>query len=338
MTRVFKKLKVPLDTEIEDLWQSIWGASAVAVCMKSGITEALNRSNSSTKELAFSLNLNPKFTESILRVLVAMGFAWERSGKFGLTDDSKAYLVPSNELYRGPQLWQYFETSQYKFIYERLINKRPPKHTFGDDWKTGTGENRRAKNGAVGMDSVIKASAISIARSGVFEGTSKLLDVGGGSGAYATSITEEVKDLEAVVFDLPTMCYQAEKFIKKRGSKRVSTHSGDFFDDNWPSDCDGILFSNVLHDWPIKEVQNLLRRARKFISKNGRIFIHEALLDKNRCSPLMVTIFDLQMQMGFGGSQFTYEEMSKLLQEAGFGKPKIVAKFGYYSLLQAKTN
>lgn len=211
---------------------------------------------------------------------------------------------------------------------------------YGDDWKSGKGENKQAKSVAEGMDSLIKASAISIAQSGAFEGVSRLLDIGGGSGAYAVAITEAVEDLEAIVLDLPTMCHQAKKFIRRRRAERVSTYCADFFHDDWPAECDGFLFSNVLHDWPIKEVKKLLKKARMFLPTKiakGSIFIHEALLDKNRNGPQMVAIFNLQMQMGFGGSQFTKIELSDLLEDAGFTKPRVVAKFGYYTLLQAKT-
>ena len=66
------------------------------------------------------------------------------------------------------------------------------------------------------MDSVIKASAISVAHNTEkISSVSRLLDVGGGSGAFATAITEVVEDLEAVVLDLPTMCHQTKKYLKK---------------------------------------------------------------------------------------------------------------------------
>lgn len=104
MAAAFKKINVPIDTKIDDLWQSIWGSSTVAVCMKTGITEILFKNSLAIDEIAFSLKLNLKSTESVLRVLVAMGFAKERSKKFSLTEESKAYLVPSSGLYRGCQL------------------------------------------------------------------------------------------------------------------------------------------------------------------------------------------------------------------------------------------
>ncbi|NRA63084.1 MAG: methyltransferase domain-containing protein [Pseudobacteriovorax sp.] len=335
----FKGLLTPDDRVIDDLWQTIWATAAVAAAIRAGIIESLATHPTTAEELSHRLGLNPHSTESVLRVLVALGYVKQRTRRFYLTNVTKIYLNPKSELYRGYQLWEHFETDQFKFIVNRLKRKRIPKQTFGDAWKSGIGENTQAKAVARGMDAVIKASAISMSRSRAFSGIKKLLDVGGGSGTYVSAITEWEKSLEAVVLDLPSMCHQTKKFFRKRGSQRVSTHDADFFVDDWPSDCDGILFSNVLHDWPLKDVKKLLHRARTYINSNARdssLFIHEALLDKSRNGPLMVTIFHLQMQMGFGGSQFTKEDLTRLLREAGFSKPTTAAKFGYYSLLKAK--
>jgi hypothetical protein len=47
----------------------------------------------------------------------------------------------------------------------------------------------------------------------------------------------------------------------------------------------------------------------------------------------MVTIFHMQMQMGFGGLQYTLSQFADACRKTDWGVPRAVASFGYYTLL-----
>src|SRR5437763_8687902 len=89
-----------------------------------------------------------------------------------------------------------------------------------------------------------------------------LLDIAGGSGIYACSFAAHHPHLRATVFEKPPVDQIARRMIDSRGfSNRVSVAGGDMFKDRLPEDCDGHLFSNVLHDWDERLVQMLLAKS-----------------------------------------------------------------------------
>ncbi len=339
---VFRSLKViPDDKKIADLWIAPYGSAAVTAAMESGLTEALARKARSPQQLADQLQLHTESIESVLRVLVAMGFALQKKNQFALTQDAQAYLVPSSPLSRTAEFWKHFETPEHHWVLRKLRETTPILQTFGDAWKDSPEENANVKQAAAGMDSIIKAPSTAVVRAGAFKGVKHLLDVGGGSGAFAVVLTEHQPDTRVTILDLPAMCRQAQALIEKRAATRISFHPADFFKDDWAGECDAIYFSNVLHDWPESKGLELLKKARAAVQgqgkSRGRLYVLEVLRNENRNGPLMATIFHMQMQMGFGGLQYTRADFARLCRKAGFGEPKVVARFGYYSLLKSFT-
>ena len=79
----------------------------------------------------------------------------------------------------------------------------------------------------------------------------KLLDVGGGSGAFDIELCLRYPELSATVYDLPFVTDIAhERINEARLGNRVSTHAGDFFaDPAYPPGHDVILLSMIMHDW-----------------------------------------------------------------------------------------
>lgn len=336
----FRSLKViPDDKKIVDLWISPFGSAVVTAAMESGLTEALAKNGKSPAQLASQLNLHQQSIESVLRVLVAMGFAQQKKSQFVLTQDAQAYLVPSSPLARTAEFWKHFETPEHRWVLRKLKEITPILQTFGDGWKDSDEENASVKQAAAGMDSIIKAPSTAVVRSGAFKGVKHLLDVGGGSGAFAVTLTEHQPDTQVTILDLPAMCRQAQSFVEKRAATNIHFHPADFFKDEWASDCDAIYFSNVLHDWSESQGLELLKRARDSVEGQGkvkgRLYVLEVLRNETRNGPLMATIFHMQMQMGFGGLQYTRSDFARLCKKAGFGEPRAVARFGYYTLLKS---
>lgn len=335
----FSSVKVPDDRKIADLWIAPFGWAAVTASIDTGVTEELSQSPKSAAGVAKILLLHPESVESVLRVLVAMGFARQSKNLFRLTEDAKAYLVPSSPLARMAELAKHFTTWEHKFLVRKLREQEQILRTFGDTWRNNAEENEAVKEAASGMDSIIKAPSLAGVRSGAFKGIEHLLDVGGGSGAFAAILTEHQPKTRVTILDLPAMCAQAKNWIQSRQAVNIDFHPADFFKNEWKTGCDAIYFSNVLHDWPEQDVLNLFMQARQNVlhqkNKPGRIFVLKVLRQENRNGPLMATIFHMQMQMGFGGAQYTMSDFKRLFKKARFSPPRVVAQFGYYSLLKA---
>src|SRR5437868_8303234 len=78
---------------------------------------------------------------------------------------------------------------------------------------------------------------------------SRLLDVGGASGAYCIEACRRYPRLHASIFDRPSALETArEKIAGAELSDRVKTYAGDFFKEELPKGSDVVLLSQVLHD------------------------------------------------------------------------------------------
>lgn len=67
---------------------------------------------------------------------------------------------------------------------------------------------------------------------------------------------QDAKDQKLGVYSNSSFAHEAENNRIK--NHRISTYSGNFFKDDFPPNCDGVLFINILHDWSIDRVKVLL--------------------------------------------------------------------------------
>ncbi|MGN6917300.1 methyltransferase, partial [Neisseria sp. P0017.S004] len=73
-----------------------------------------------------------------------------------------------------------------------------------------------------------------------------------------------------MVFDQSPVDRIAAQLIRERECQdQVGVRAGNFFTDAWPADCDVHLFSNVLHDWGLAEVRDLLARSYQSLPPVG---------------------------------------------------------------------
>lgn len=147
----------------------------------------------------------------------------------------------------------------------------------------------------------------------------RLLDIAGGSGIYACTITAHHPHLRATVFERPPVDGIARRMIAKRGyTDRVSVIAGDMFTDPLPRDHDVHLFSNVLHDWDVAKVRPLLAASFAALPPGGLLAIHDAHLNADKTGPLPVAAYSALLMSVTEGKCYATSEMETLLTEAGF--------------------
>ena len=95
------------------------------------------------------------------------------------------------------------------------------------------------------------------------------------------------------------------------------------------------MLSQILHDWPYETCKRILCLAYDALEANGRIFIHEMILDENKTSPKTTVFFDLLMFINHQSQQFSETELFNLLSECGFRYMKTCPMLGYFSLISA---
>ncbi|MAA77868.1 MAG: hypothetical protein CL916_01305, partial [Deltaproteobacteria bacterium] len=220
-------------------------------------------------------------------------------------------------------------------LLESARNGMPSVYGNTDVWKTHEQDPQQAQAFTAAMHSISITPALAVSRLAVWSDISSLLDIGGGSGVLPIAIAQQHTNLNATIFDIPHVCTIAQKYIEQYNlSSRIKTLHGDMFAGSYPKGFNGILFSQILHDWNYEQGFKLLQYAKEAMSDGGWIIIHEKLTDPNRQhKPLANALVNLDMLIWTQGQQYTARELEDHLQKIGCTKIQTITTTGYWSVV-----
>ena len=323
------------DRPIWDLWLSQYRLPVVLAADQLGLFEFLRDRPASVDDICDNLKLLRRSADALTAALAATGFLVQHNHQFQLTPLSRTYLLPDSEFYWVPMLGA---AGFGQITTEALLTNLRTENLGQDDrisrrWERGEMTAEEAAGSNQRMHSHSFPSALGLARSHDFAGTHRLLDVAGGSGAYAIALALKHAHLRCTVADLPPVANDARMYIKRYGCEdRVDTLSFNMFDDEWPSGYDGVLMTNILHDWDPKRRTDLVASSYAALAPGGRLFIHEILLNGAQDGPEAAAMFSTMM-LGTRGKQLSFVELDTLLTYQGFGSVAVKPTYGYYSLV-----
>lgn len=149
-----------------------------------------------------------------------------------------------------------------------------------------------------------------------FSGHRRLLDVGGGSGAFLQRVGRRHPHLHLALFDRPGVIEAA----RARLGSGADYHAGNFLDDPLPIGHDLISLVRVLHDHDDAPASRLLAAIRAALSTNGRVLIVEPLAETPGAEPVGHGYFGLYLAAMRSGRPRTLPEYKGMLMEAGFSR------------------
>ena len=156
--------------------------------------------------------------------------------------------------------------------------------------------------------------------------TGRLLDVGGGSGAFDIELCRRYPHLEATVYDLPFVAgIAADKIANAGFCERIRTVGGDFFADAaYPTAHDVVLLSMILHDWGEARNREILRKCHAALPSGGVVIVSELLVNDEKTGPAPAALMSLNMLIETEGRNYTPAEYAALLDEVGFRDARTV--------------
>jgi SAM-dependent methyltransferase len=177
------------------------------------------------------------------------------------------------------------------------------------------------------MHSISTFTARALAGGYAFDRHARLLDVGGGSGAYPIELCRQVPALRATVYDLPHACEIAGRKIAAAGlADRIDTFTGDFLaEPKLPTGYDVILLSMILHDWGEPTNRELLAKCHAALPPGGIVVISELLLNPDRTGPPEAALMGMNMLVETqAGRNYSETEYAGWLADTGFLEPATV--------------
>lgn len=282
-----------------------------------GIFTLLGREGKSSAEVAAQLKTDQRATDRLMNALCALGFLEKEAGRFTNSAPALRFLVQGRPEYmtgllHTVHLWKTWSTLTEavrlgKSVSVRHVNER------GDEWLVAfiDAMHYRASRQAPAVVGQLD-----------LHGVSHVLDVGGGSGAYAMAFVRARRGLRATVFDLPNVIPLTRQYIQKEGMyDAIDTVAGDYLKDDLGKGYDIVFLSAIIHSNSLEENRMLIRKCAKALNQQGRLVVQDFIMDDDRTGPASGAIFALNMLVGTdAGDTYTESEVRSFMEDAGLSR------------------
>jgi 3-hydroxy-5-methyl-1-naphthoate 3-O-methyltransferase len=307
-----------------------WAFKALAAAHELDVFTRLSISTGVTSvELAQTLGIQERPAEMLLTGCAALALLEQHGGRYHNTPLAEEFLVRGRPYYFGG-LVQMFDKRLYAGWGKLLEAVHPNRPTT---WDPGTQASLfDGEDPAMlslfweAMHSLSTFTARTLGESLDFRPFSRLLDLGGGSGAFDIELCCRYPHLRATIFDLPVAIETASVKVRQAElTDRIQTVVGDFFADAaLPSGHDMILLSMILlsmilHDWNEAKGRKLLRKCYDALPTGGTLMICELLVNDEKSGPASAALMSLNMLIETEGRKYTPAEYRSWLQDTGFG-------------------
>jgi len=265
-------------------------------------------------DVAATLRTDPRATGMLLNALASLGLLIKQEGVFHNSPAAARYFTAGSRdnarpaLLHTAHLWQRWSTLTDCVRAGGAVAELGGR---GENW-TEAFIAAMHRNASERAPLVVRAVGP--------ENVRRMLDVGGGSGAYSIAFSRANSALRADILDLATVEPIAQRHIQEAGvADRVKVRAGDLRSDRLGEGYDLVLVSAICHMLNPGENLDLLRRCREALEPGGRVVIQDFILEADKTSPRFAAMFALNMLVGTrGGSSYSEPEYSAWLGEAGF--------------------
>lgn len=146
----------------------------------------------------------------------------------------------------------------------------------------------------------------------------RMLDVGGGQGAFVAAVGKVAPQLTRAVFDLPDV-------VARIADPEVERHDGSFLSDPLPRGFDLITLVRILHDHDDDSMLRIVRAAKAALDSGGRLLIVEPMAGLRGDEAMGDAYFGMYLLAMGSGRARTPTELRQILKNCGFSRTRMVA-------------
>ena len=286
-------------------------------------------------EVAAKCDTHSRSTEMLLNALVAEGFLEKEGAVYRNTSLSRRYLMEGSPedgraaLLHHAGLWPAW--SQLTTCVREGAKADVPRR------------DKKANRAFIGAMHVYAAEqAAYFVNALELGGVDSLLDLGGGSGAYAIAFCQAHRDLRATLFDREDILPITGSYIDEAGlSERIALRSGDLLTDDLGGPYQVVWVSNVLHGYGPENIGRAFQNIYQALRPGGTLIFRDFIMDDTKTEPAFAALFALNMLVTTGeGGSYSQDEYARWIRNAGFDEPelKVVDHPGATRLLLARKN
>ena len=268
------------------------------------------------EQIGTQIHANARAVGILLNALVAMGLLSKSGRDYRNTPESARFFVQGSRdnhrdgLLHTANIWHRWSTLTEVV---RRGTPIPIARAGTHEWTVNfiAGMQRNAKDRA---PLVVKALGTT--------GVRRILDLGGGSGAYSIAFAKASPDVQCEILDLPEVVPLTSEYVSKAGvSPQVSIRAGDMLHDKFGSGYDIIMLNAICHMFSEEQDLDIFRRARQALAPNGRLVVQDFILNLDKTGPQHAALFSVNMLVGTdAGATYSEAEYAGWMKAAGFSE------------------
>ncbi|MCU0916861.1 MAG: methyltransferase domain-containing protein [Planctomycetes bacterium] len=279
---------------------------------------ALVRRPAPARDLAATIQADPRATEVLLEALAALELLVKRGAIYEvppdvialLTEDTPTNILPAirhhgNCLRRWAQLARVVQTG-------RPVPREPSIRGQAGDCESFIGAMNNFTQPVV-PQTLARLMPLQFQR---------ILDVGGASGTWTIAFLRAVPEATGVLFDLPEVIPLArDRLTRAHLADRVTLVAGDYNTGRMPGGADFAWLSAIVHQNSRAQNRALYARVHAALVPGGTLVIRDIVMEESRTQPPAGALFAVNMLVGTeAGGTFTFAEFQEDLISAGFAE------------------
>jgi (2Fe-2S) ferredoxin/predicted O-methyltransferase YrrM len=266
------------------------------------------------EQIGAKIHANARAAGMLLNALVALGLLSKSGDDYKNTPESARFFVQGskdnhrNGLLHTANIWHRWSTLTDAV---RSGTRVPARRDDNPEWTRNfiAGTQRHAKDRA---PLVVKALGTT--------GVRRILDLGGGSGAYSIAFAKASPNVQCEILDVPEVVPLTAEYVRQAGvSAQVSLRTGDMLRDDFGSGYDIIMLNAICHMFSEEQNRDIFRRAHQALAPNGRLVVQDFILNPEKTGPQHAALFSLNMLVNSeAGASYSESEYTHWMKAAGF--------------------
>ena len=274
------------------------------------------------EQIGTKIHANARAAGMLLNALVALGLLSKSGDDYKNTPESARFFVQGskdnhrNGLLHTANIWHRWSTLTDAV---RSGTRVPASRDDTPEWTRNfiAGMERHAKDRA---PLVVKALGAAPSTATSNSNVRRILDLGGGSGAYSIAFAQASPNVQCEILDIPEVVPLTAEYVRQAGvSAQVSLRTGDMLQDDFGSGYDIIMLNAICHMFSEEQNRNIFGRAHQALAPNGRLVVQDFILNPDKTGPQHAALFSLNMLVNTdAGASYSESEYTHWMKAAGF--------------------
>jgi len=309
----------PTTVRLQHMVRAYRDSAALVAAIELGLFTKLARGADREHTLIAALGIHPLHGERLVVACIALGLLERDGDRLRNAADVDRFLIEDRPGYAGA--WMLFtkpDWGDWGRLAEILSSGEAPE-ALSKTVADFTVEDARDYHTAT--YSIGRGAGRLFLRQVYLSKRAKILDLGGGSGAYCIEAVKKHPGLRACVFDLPPVTVVAAEFIAQNGlGDRIETKGGNFNTDPFPNDADVVIMASNLPMCGREQLADIVRKAHDALLPGGEMHLIGETLNAARDGPADAAMWGLGQAIANSyGLAHSVAEVEDAFNAAGFG-------------------